>query len=774
MNKKEYTLKEFENDSCFKFLDLIIQESVFLGVYYNHNNITTEHLLYIILKFQDIKNILEKKINVNVDKIISELETYFSNKKELFYNDNLYKNLLISNNFKIHIQRIVTLLHFFSEKNFSKEKILLEILNSIIYFDESFSGKILKEYGLSEDKISSFLFNFVDNHFESYEYSIEEYPSMINFVEKQIKNKKENQSKIWKYCINMNELVKNNKIEPVVGRENEIQIIEIILNKRKKSNVILVGPPGTGKTAIIEGLVHKIVKKQCSQKLRNKIIANLDIMSLIAGTKFRGELEERIKILLNEIEKAGNIILFIDEIHHALSSQNNSGSNDIANMIKPYLSSGKISCIGSTTDEEYHKTFEKDKALMRRFQKVDIHEPSDEQTFKILSKNKIFYEKHHCVKYSDEIIRKIIHFSKKYIRDRYFPDKAFDILDQIGSRKSINEKIKKKKDYVFVDENDVFLEISKISKIPVEIIKNDNEDGSLSDRSLLYMKNNIFGQDEILQKIFDKLVVSKAGLRETNKTFSSFLFLGPTGVGKTETARIIAKILNCNFIKFDMSEFMEKHSVSKFIGSPPGYIGYESEGRLIFEIEKNPHSVLLLDEIEKAHPDILNILLQIMDDGVLTSSKGKKVYFSNVVLIMTSNVGSDLHQKNSIGFLNSNTFEENLDIILRNHFSLEFRNRLDDILLFNKITKNICYQIFDKFIDNITEQIKDKNITIKVTDKVKEYVINQGFDEKFGARNLGRCIDNLIKIPLSKKILFEKARNKDLIIDLEKDKIIIL
>ncbi|MCS7316772.1 MAG: ATP-dependent Clp protease ATP-binding subunit [Candidatus Dojkabacteria bacterium] len=763
------SLKEFENLDCFEFLDKLVKNSLMVATHFENYSISSEHLLYTILKFNEIDSFFKKEVNANTEELKKELEEYFKHIKQ--NEENKAKIIIFSNNFKFHFQRMITLIHFFSNINFTKDYVLLEILNSILQMEETFSSRLLKKYGLSKEHI----LNHIDkNKAENEKISLENltYESALKFIEeienKRTKKDQTNQSKIWKYCTNLNDLVKAKKIDPIIGREEEIKQMEIILNKRKKSNVILVGPPGVGKTALVEGLAYKIVNKKCSQKLRNKIIASLDLISLISGSKYRGELEERIKNIFQELEKNENIILFVDEIHNLIGySSSGPNSQDISNMIKPYLLNGKIKNIGATTDEEFHRYMEKDKAFLRRFQKIDILEPSEKETEEILLKLKHLYEKHHNVVLTKEIISKIVYYSKKFMHNKLFPDKAFDLLDQTCSSISTFHTSKNK---IIITEDHIIDELAKILRIPSSSIRNQDIH---FDQCLEKLKENIFGQDEILERIYENLLVSKAGLREKNKTYCSLLFLGPTGVGKTETARNIAKILNCPLIKFDMSEYMEQHSVSKLIGSPPGYIGHESEGKLIFEIEKNPCAVLLLDEIEKAHPDILNILLQIMDDGVLTSSKGKKVNFSNIVLVMTSNAGSDRYEKQNVGFFHDQK-EEKLENILMDYFSPEFRNRLDDILLFNKINKNIVEKIIEKRIKEINELLAEKNIKISITDNLMKNIAEQSFEEKYGARNINRIIDRKIKIPLSKYLILGNNKKENIILDIKNDQIVIL
>lgn len=554
-----------------------------------------------------------------------------------------------------------------------------------------------------------------------------------------------------KFCINLNERAKTSKIDPLIGRIEEVEKMILTLNRRSKNNVVLVGAPGTGKTAIAEGLALKIVNGEVPKKLQKATVWSLDLGALIAGTKFRGDFEERMKQVLWSLEVVESPILFIDEIHQIMGAGSGGHSAmDVANLMKPSLARGALRCIGSTTDEEYHKHFEKDRALQRRFQRLDIFEPSLDDSKKILRGVSSVYALHHGVVYTDEALDIAVELSHKFMHNKYLPDKAIDIIDQAGSRLNLTDNNEPK----VVGKREIEEEVSKIANIPSVSVSED-ERLKLS-RLNMELKLNVFGQEPAMDELGSAVMLSKAGLRESGKPLGCYLFSGPTGTGKTESARTLAKVLGIPLIKIDMSEFLEKHSVSKLIGAPPGYVGYESEGRLIQEIEKNPSCVLLLDEIEKAHPDVFNILLQIMDDSRLTSSKGKTVRFDNVYLIMTTNAGATENEKNSIGFLPISKDAD--DRTIKELFSPEFRNRLDAIVKFTKLDMDHILLIVDKFITQLNLLTVNKNVKVIVSDEAKKWIAEKGYDPSRGARPMNAVVKNHIKKPMSQEILFGKLR----------------
>ena len=554
------------------------------------------------------------------------------------------------------------------------------------------------------------------------------------------------------FTTNLNDAVKKNKVDPVIGRIDELENVALALGRRSKSNVILVGDPGVGKTALAEGLAYNIVKGAVPEFLKEYTVYNLDISAMLAGSKYRGDFEERFKLVLKALEKKGKTVLFIDEAHmiSGAGSANNS-ANDLANMMKPALSKGNIKVVASTTWEEYRKHFEKDRALMRRFQRISVDEPTAEMSVQILKGIKKYYEQHHNVKIKDDAIQAAIKLSVKYQTDKKLPDKAIDLIDCACSRfnlKSADERV--------VDEAAIQFELSKMVNMPAEAIAEQESENLAHLEGQL--NQEVYGQPEAITEIVDKILVSRAGLKPENKPVGSFVFMGPTGTGKTETAKALAKHLGVKLVRFDMSEYQEKHSVSKLIGSPPGYVGFEENaGLLITKIQESPNCVLLLDEIEKSHPDVSTILLQMMDNGFITGSNGKVADCRNLILIITTNAGASDAEKNTIGFGEQEQIYS--DKALKKFFAPEFRNRLDAVITFGKLTKETMIKIVGKFMVEVREQVKDKAIKIKITDEAIDWLIEKGFDKKMGARPLQRVIDKEIKRPLAKRMLFGDLKN---------------
>lgn len=550
------------------------------------------------------------------------------------------------------------------------------------------------------------------------------------------------------YTTNLNEQTKKNKIDPVIGRTAELEQIALGLGRRTKNNVLLVGDPGVGKTAIAEGLAFNIVNGNVPQFLKDYTVYNLDISSMLAGSKYRGDFEERFKIVIKALQSKGKTVLFIDEAHMISGAGAGGGnnSNDLANMMKPALSKGNIKVIASTTWEEYRKYFEKDRALMRRFQRITVDEPSADMSIEILRGIKKYYEEYHKVEITDDAIDSAVKLSVKYMNDKKLPDKAIDLIDVACSRFNI-----KQTDQRIIRTAEIQFELSKMLNLPEETVKETESENLVNLEKNL--KGEIYGQDDAITEVVDKILVAQAGLKSENKPVGSFVFMGPTGCGKTETAKQLSKQLGIPLIRFDMSEYQEKHSVSKLIGSPPGYVGYEENaGLLITKLQENPHCVLLLDEIEKSHPDVSTLLLQLMDNGSITASNGKVADCRNVVLIMTTNLGAQDADRNLIGFGQQESEYEDRE--LKKFFAPEFRNRLDGTIMFSKLSKEIMIKIVGKFLVELKDLIKDKNITIKITNEAIDYLVEKGFDRKMGARPLQRVIDKDIKRPLSRLILF--------------------
>jgi ATP-dependent Clp protease ATP-binding subunit ClpA len=554
------------------------------------------------------------------------------------------------------------------------------------------------------------------------------------------------------FTTNLNEAVKKNKIDPVIGRVDELENIALSLGRRSKNNVILVGDPGVGKTAIAEGLAYNIVKGAVPEFLKDYTVYNLDISAMLAGSKYRGDFEERFKQVLKGLSKKGKTVLFIDEAHmiSGAGSANNS-ANDLANMMKPALSKGNIKVIASTTWEEYRKHFEKDRALMRRFQRITVDEPTQEMTLQILKGIKKYYETHHNVKIKDDALNAAIKLSVKYQADKKLPDKAIDLIDLACSRFNL-----KLADDRVVNEREVQFELAKMINMPEEKIMETESSNlaTLQDK----LEKEVYGQDLAVQEVVDKIMVAQAGLKSENKPIGSFVFMGPTGCGKTETAKALAKNLGVKLLRFDMSEYQEKHSISKLIGSPPGYVGFEENaGLLITQIQENPNAVLLFDEIEKSHPDVATVLLQMMDNGFITGSNGKQADCRQLILILTTNAGAQAAEKNQIGF--GSQEKEYSDKELNKFFTPEFRNRLDGIITFNKLGKETMSKVVTKFLDEVRDQVKDKGIRIKADKAAIDWLIEKGFDPKMGARPLQRVIDKEIKRDLAKMMLFGDLKN---------------
>jgi len=610
---------------------------------------------------------------------------------------------------------------------------LSDVMLSIISEKKSHAAYYCEQAGFEKEKFAAYLSSEVDAN--------EEDEEMSGAAAKALRA----------FTTNLNDEVKAKSIDPVIGRVEELDAIALALGRRNKNNVLLVGDPGVGKTAIAEGLAFNIEQGTVPEFLKEYNVYNLDIGSMLAGSKYRGDFEERFKLVLTALKKKGKTIMFIDEAHMISGAGAGGGNsaNDLANMLKPALSKGNIKVVASTTWEEYRKYFEKDRALMRRFQRVTVDEPSAEVTKDILVGLKKYYEEYHNTTITDAALDEAIKLSVKYQSDKKLPDKAIDLIDQACSRFNLKvvegEKI--------VDAYEIQFELAKAVNLPEEQVS-ERETENLANLEH-NIKGQVYGQDKAVDAIVDKILVAQAGLKAADKPIGSFVFMGPTGTGKTETAKALATNLGVKLIRFDMSEYQEKHSVSKLIGSPPGYVGHEdSAGQLIVKLQESPNCVLLLDEIEKAHPDVSQILLQVMDNGKITGSNGKEADARNCILILTTNLGAADSEKNTIGFggeSQSNSYE---DKALKKFFSPEFRNRLDGVITFDKLGKEIMLKIVGKFLVELKDQVKDKNVKIAITDETLDYLVEKGFDPLMGARPLQRVIDKEIKMPLAKELLF--------------------
>ncbi len=587
--------------------------------------------------------------------------------------------------------------------------------------------------------------------------------------EREEKPSRRGQDALTNYCVNLNKKAMAGKIDPLIGRESEIERTIQILCRRTKNNPLYVGDPGVGKTAIAEGLAKRIVEGDVPEVLAKSTIYALDMGALLAGTRYRGDFEERLKAVVTELEAQPHAVLFIDEIHTVIGAGATSGgAMDASNLLKPALASGTLRCIGSTTYKEFRNYFEKDRALVRRFQKIDVNEPTSEDAVKILRGLKVNYEKHHKVRYTDEAIRAAVELSAKYIHDRKLPDKAIDVIDEVGASRMLQPEHKRRKTVTLRDVEEI---VAKIARIPPKSVSADDKETLRNlERDLKAM---VFGQDKAIEALAAAIKLSRAGLREAEKPIGNYLFSGPTGVGKTEVARQLASTLGIELTRFDMSEYMERHSVSRLIGAPPGYVGFDQGGLLTDGVDQHPHCVLLLDEIEKAHGDLFNILLQVMDHGKLTDHNGKKIDFRNVVLIMTTNAGASDAAKEAIGFGRGKREGEDEEAI-KKLFTPEFRNRLDATIAFAPLSRTTIDRVVEKFVLELEAQLSDRDVTFELTPEATRWLGEKGYDDAFGARPLARVIQDNIKKPLADEILFGKLQHGGtvrVLLDREADKL---
>ena len=715
----------------------------------NIQYITVEHLLLMIINDFDVKEFFKSE-NASIENLKNDLEEHL--KKSVVSKIDQQKPVQPTLGFQRVLQRAVFHIQS-SGKGVVKP---INILVAIFSEKETHSVFLLNKLKLSRLDVVTYL-----------SHGPKDSKDTIDDLDEKIEDKKVSSKNENEFLINLNNLVKNNKVDKVIGRKKEIERLIQILSRRNKNNPLLVGESGVGKTAIAEGLAYLISNKNVPSIIENTNVYSLDIAALIAGTKYRGDFEKRLKNVLNFLSKENNPILFIDEIHTIIGAGSASGGSlDISNLLKPALGKGQIRCIGSTTFQEYRGIFNQNQALSRRFQKIDVTEPSYNECEEILNGIKDIYESYHDVKYTDESIKSAVELSSKYINDRFLPDKAIDVIDETGALLNINRKSTKS---IKVTKKDIEITISKITKIPEESI-------SVSDKKNLKnieenLKRVIFGQDQAVETLSNAIKLSRVGLRDENKTIGSFLFTGPTGVGKTEISKQLSEIMGIDLVRFDMSEYMERHTVSRLIGAPPGYVGFDQGGLLTEAIVKTPHCVLLLDEIEKAHPDIFNILLQVMDAGILTDNNGRKSDFRNVILIMTTNIGAELLSKRNIGFSETSNETDAMNS-LNKLFSPEFRNRLDETIQFNYLDKNIILSIVDKFLVKLQAQLDKRNVEIVVSKRVVNWIAENGYHKEMGARPMERFISKNIKKPLVDKLLFGNLKAGGVIkLDMEKGKL---
>ena len=726
-----------------KSLEQAISQAFKFATEKKHQYVTLEHLLLALTDETDARNVM-KACNVDVDLLNENLEFYIDNELENIVTTDSKLEPQPTASFQRVIQRSIVHVQSSGKNEVTGANILVALFAE----RESHATFFLQEQEVTRYDVVNFIshgITKVDNF--AYGGSFDSSSSSSN-------NKAATNSPLETYCVNLNKKAEQNNIDRLIGRTVEVDRLAQILCRRTKNNPLLVGDPGVGKTAIVEGLALKIFNNEVPQVLKSHVIFSLDMGTLIAGTRYRGDFEERLKLIIKEIEKNKNYILFIDEIHTLVGAGSTSGSSmDASNMLKPALQAGNIRCIGSTTYNEYRLFFEKDRALQRRFQKIDVPEPTIDEAYKIMYGIRSKYEKFHNVKFTDDAIKASVDLSSKYIGNKKLPDKSIDIIDELGSSEVLKSENQRKK---ILDIEDIERIVSQITKIPEKNI-------SVNDRMYLKdldknLKRVIFGQDLAIDSLVSSIKLSRSGLRDSNRTIGNYMFSGQTGVGKTELAKQLAKVLGIELIRFDMSEYMERHSVSKLIGAPPGYVGFDQGGLLSEKVDKNPYAVLLIDEIEKAHSDVYNVLLQIMDYGKLTDQNGKKIDFRNIILIMTTNAGAEDLQKSQIGFNKSINKDGDLESINK-IFSPEFRNRLDSIVQFNILNKDTVKKIVEKFVIELETQLGERDVIINLTDKASNLISKLGFDEKMGARPLNRVIDEKIKKPLADELIHGKLVN---------------
>jgi len=695
----------------------------------HHEYLTIEHLLFAMLADEGFRSVIQG-FGANADDLKNDLTDYLQNKcAEITVTDVVVKPKKTQAVERV-LNRAFTQVLFNGRQQIEPTDIFLSMFGE----KRSWSQYYIAKANIEKDKFADYINN--------------------NVEESETEGPQDNQGDkaLNAFTTNLNDQVVKKKIDPVIGRIDELENIALALGRRSKNNVILVGDPGVGKTAIAEGLAFNIVNGAVPDFLKEYKVYSLDISAMLAGSKYRGDFEERFKLVIKALQKKGKTVLFIDEAHMISGAGSASNSaNDLANMMKPALSKGNIKVVASTTWEEYRKHFEKDRALMRRFQRITVDEPTQEMTISILKGIKKYYEGFHNVKIRDDALHAAVKLSVKYQTDKKLPDKAIDLIDVACSRFNL-----KLADERIIGEREIQFELAKMIQMPEEKIMETESSNlaSLQDN----LQEEVYGQDLALTEVVDKIIVAQAGLKSENKPIGSFVFMGPTGCGKTETAKALSKHLGVKLLRFDMSEYQEKHSISKLIGSPPGYVGFEENaGLLITQIQENPNAVLLFDEVEKSHPDVSTVLLQMMDNGFITGSNGKQADCRNLILILTTNAGASEAEKNAIGF--GAQEKDYSDKDLKKFFTPEFRNRLDGIITFNKLAKETMVKIVNKFVDELKAQVKDKNIKVKINKEATNWLIEKGFDSKMGARPLQRVIDKEIKRNLAKMMLFGALKN---------------
>ncbi len=723
-----------------KDLETTLNEAFRVAKSKRHEFMTVEHLLLALLD-NDIAIDVLKKIGADVDKLRQDLEQYIDSTTPLIPAGDSERETQPTLGFQRVLQRAV----FHVQSSGRKEVTGANVLVAIFSEQESQAVYFLKQQNIARIDVV----NYISHGITKVPGEEEEGGEGIGEAEDEAGGEAGSQSALESFATNLNEEAKAGRIDPLVGRDAELERVIQVLCRRRKNNPLLVGESGVGKTAIAEGLAKRIVDGQVPEVVEDAEIFSLDLGALLAGTKYRGDFEKRFKAVLNELKKKDNSILFIDEVHTIIGAGAASGGvMDASNLLKPLLTSGQIKCMGSTTYQEYRGIFDKDRALSRRFQKVDVIEPDTEDTYRILKGLKTRFEEHYGVRYTDKALRTASELAAKYINDRFMPDKAIDVIDEAGAAQQLLPASRRKKS---IGANDVEQVVAKIARIPsAQVTSSDKEALKDLDEKL---KMVVFGQDEAIEQLANSIKMSRAGLKSGEKPTGCFLFAGPTGVGKTEVCRQLANIMGVELLRYDMSEYMERHTVSRLIGAPPGYVGFDQGGLLTEAVTKHPHSVVLLDEIEKAHPEVFNLLLQVMDHGTLTDNNGRKADFRNVVLIMTTNAGAQEMDRASIGFVEQDNAADGMEVLKR-MFTPEFRNRLDAIVQFGKLPLEVVRTVADKFLTELQAQLDDKRVTLEVDDEALDWLAREGYDEKMGARPMQRLIQEKIKRQLAEDLLF--------------------
>ena len=727
-----------------KDLELSLHRALTLANEHKHEFATLEHLLLALIEEQDARVVLEA-CSVDIEILTAQLKEYIEDELiGLVVDDG--EECKPTAGFQRVIQRAV--IHVQSSGR--DEVTGANVIVALFAERESHAAFFLQEQEMTRYDAVNFIAHGVAKKPGASE------DRAIHGVDEEVDGELEvgNGEALDAYCVNLNEKAREGKVDPLIGREREVDRAIQILCRRNKNNPLLVGDPGVGKTAIAEGLARKIIEGQVPDVLKDNIIFSLDMGMLLAGTRYRGDFEERLKQVMSELEAMPEAILFIDEIHTVIGAGATSGgAMDASNLLKPALQGGGLRCMGSTTYKEYRQHFEKDRALARRFQKIDVAEPSVPDTIKILRGLKPYFEEFHGVRYTNEAIKQAVELSSRYMSDRKLPDKAIDVIDEVGAAQMLLAPSRRKKT---IGVKDVESVIATMARIPPKSVSKSDTD-KLRDIDV-NLKRVVFGQDGAISTLASAIKLSRAGLRDANKPIGSYLFSGPTGVGKTEVAKQLASLLGVNLLRFDMSEYMERHTVSRLLGAPPGYVGYDQGGLLTDGIDQNPHCVFLLDDLEKAHPDLFNVLLQVMDHGTLTDANGRKVDFRNVVLVMTSNAGAADQAKAAMGFGRAKREGEDIDAINK-MFTPEFRNRLDAIVPFADLSVEVIERVVEKFILELEGQLADRNVVIDVSKKALRWLVDKGYDPLMGARPLARLIQEHIKKPLADHLLFGELKN---------------